>query len=136
MCTRLSARYGKAQAYCYGAQGDGSAWLVAERGTVLRRYCETGEGEDELLTPGEPLPFERARRPELGLNPEWDWAQESDEDEEDWRTTEFDLAPEPARALGVSPLDIGPDTRARGTGVVAPTPYGVARSVTTGAYRI
>ncbi|MCX5107727.1 hypothetical protein OOK13_04140 [Streptomyces sp. NBC_00378] len=136
MCTRLSARYGKAQAYCYGAQGDGSAWLVAERGTVLRRYCETGEGEDELLTPGEPLPFERARRAELGLNPEWDWAQESDEDEEDWRTAAFDLAPEPARALGVSPLDIGPDTRARGTGVVALTPYGVARSVTTGAYRI
>ncbi|MFC9758181.1 hypothetical protein [Streptomyces sp. NPDC056921] len=136
LCTRLSARYGKAQAYYYGAQGDGSAWLVAERGTVLRRYCETGEGEDELLTLGEPLPFERARRAELGLNPEWDPAQESDEDEEDWRTAAFDLAPELARALGVSPLDIGPDTRARGTGVVALTPYGVARSVPTGAYRV
>ncbi|MFE2933175.1 HEAT repeat domain-containing protein [Streptomyces sp. NPDC059278] len=136
LCTRLSARYGQAQAYYYGAQGDGSAWLVAERGTVLRRYCETGEGEDELLTLGEPLPFERARRAELGLSPEWDAAQESDEDEAEWRTAAFDLAPELAKALGVSPLDIGPDTRARGAGVLAMTPYGVAHGVPTGAYRI
>ncbi|MEU4501722.1 hypothetical protein [Streptomyces sp. NPDC024089] len=132
----LSARYGRAQAYHYGARGDGSAWPVAERGTVLRRYCETGEGEDELLTPGEPLPFERVRRAELGLSPERDAAQESDEDEAEWRTAAFDLAPELAKALGVSPLAIGPDTRACGAGVVAMTPYGVAHGVPTGVYRI
>ncbi|MET9657664.1 HEAT repeat domain-containing protein [Streptomyces sp. NPDC006510] len=136
LCARLSARYGRAQAYYYGAQGDGSAWLVAERGTVVRRYSETGEGEDELLTLGEPLPFERARRAELGLSPEWDAAQESDEDEEEWRAAAFDLAPELAKALGVSPLAIGQDTRVRGTGVLALTPYGAARGVPTGAYRI
>lgn len=69
LCTELSGRYGQAQAYYYGAQGDGSAWLIAERGAVLRRYCATGEAEDDLFTLGEPLPLERARREELGLSP-------------------------------------------------------------------
>nr|WP_238427336.1 HEAT repeat domain-containing protein [Streptomyces adustus] len=136
LCTRLSARYGRAQAYYYGGQGDGSAWLVAERGTVLRRYCETGEGEDELLTLGEPLSLERARRAELGLSPEWDAARESQEDEDEWRWAAHDLAPDIARSIGFSPLDIGADTPSRGTGVVALTPYGAARGVPTGAYRI
>ncbi|MFD0527150.1 hypothetical protein ACFQ1I_07580 [Kitasatospora arboriphila] len=36
----LSARYGRAQAYYFGAQNDGSAWLVAENGSVVRRYKE------------------------------------------------------------------------------------------------
>ncbi|MEU2672752.1 hypothetical protein ABZ622_28540 [Streptomyces sp. NPDC007164] len=136
LCTRLSVRNGQARAYCYGAQGDGSAWLVAERGTVPRRCCETGEGEDELLTPGEPLPFERACRAELGPSPEWDAAQESGKDEAQWRTAAFDLAPEPAKALGVSPLAIGPDTCAHGVGVLATTPHGAAHGVPTGAYRV
>jgi hypothetical protein len=34
-------------------QGDGSAWLVAQYGIVLRRYCETGEAEEAHLTLGE-----------------------------------------------------------------------------------
>ncbi|MFE2664285.1 HEAT repeat domain-containing protein [Streptomyces mirabilis] len=136
LCTELSARYGRAHAYYYGGQGDGSAWLVAEQGTVIRRYCETGEGEDELLTLGEPLPYERARRVELGLRPDWDPAEESQDDEEEWRWTAHDLARDIARFFGVSPLDISADTPSRGTGVVALTPYGVAHGVTAGAYRI
>lgn len=63
----VTTRFGRAQAYYYGAQGDGSAWLVAEHGTVIRRYCETGEGEDELLTLGEPLRLERSP---LNIGPE------------------------------------------------------------------
>ncbi|WP_427921549.1 HEAT repeat domain-containing protein [Streptomyces sp. cg40] len=137
LCTELSSRYGRAQAYYYGGRGDGSAWLVAEHGTVIRRYGETGEAEDELLTLGEPLPYERARRTELGLRPDWDAAQESEDDEDEWRWTAHDLAPDIARSLGAAnPLDLTADTPSRGTGVVALTPYGVAHGVPAGAYRI
>ncbi|MEH0446393.1 MULTISPECIES: HEAT repeat domain-containing protein [unclassified Streptomyces] len=136
LCTELSAPYGQAHAYYYGGQGDGSAWLIAEQGTVIRRYCETGEGEDELLTLGEPLPYERARRVELGLTPDWDPVQESKDDEDEWRSASHDMAADLARSYGVSPLHIGPDTPSRGTGVVALTPYGVAHGVPAGAYRI
>ncbi|MFJ8871322.1 hypothetical protein ACIRD6_36930 [Streptomyces sp. NPDC102473] len=80
LCTLLSSRYGRAQAYYYGAQGDGSAWLVTEQGTVIRRYCETGDADDQLLTLGDPLPFERTRQAELGLEPVWDPALESEDD--------------------------------------------------------
>ncbi|MFF3562706.1 hypothetical protein ACFYXS_21955 [Streptomyces sp. NPDC002574] len=129
ICTMLSARYGRAQAYYFGAQGDGSAWLVAEGGEAVRRYCETGEGEDELLTLGDPLPYERARRVELGLSPEWDAAEESDEDEQDWKEATFDMAPEIAATFGPTPLTLTPRTTVRGTGVLALTPHGVARGV-------
>jgi hypothetical protein len=123
LCRDLSARYGRAQAYYYGAQGDGSAWLVAQDGVVLRRYCETGEGEDAYLTLGEPLPVERARRERLGLPAEWDEETESDEDEDTWKWAAFDLAPEIAAALGVSPLELTADTRVHGIGLVALTPH-------------
>ncbi|MGW1029959.1 HEAT repeat domain-containing protein [Streptomyces sp. NPDC002577] len=136
LCTELSARYGQTQAYYYGAQGDGSAWLVAEHGTVIRRYCETGEADDELLTLGEPLPYERTRRAELGLRPNWDAAQESQDDEHEWKWAAFHLAPDIAHSLGVSPLTISPETPSHGTGVIALTPYGVVHGVPTGAYRI
>ncbi|MFG2777731.1 HEAT repeat domain-containing protein [Streptomyces prunicolor] len=137
LCTELSTHYGRAQAYYYGGQGDGSAWLVAEHGTVIRRYCETGEGEDESLTLGDPLPYERTRRTELGLRPDWDPARESEDDEDKWRWTAHDLAPDIARSLGAaSPLDLTADTPSRGTGVIALTPYGVAHGVPAGAHRI
>ncbi|MGW4030317.1 hypothetical protein ACWEFL_13490 [Streptomyces sp. NPDC004838] len=129
LCTALSTRYGKAQAYYYGAQGDGSAWLLAENGVVLRRYSETGEDEDEELTLGAPLVLERARRMELGLTPDWDAETESEEAEEEWAWAANDLAPEIAEAFGVSPLDLAADTPVRGTGLLALTPHGVARGV-------
>jgi hypothetical protein len=121
-CTELSARYGRAQAYYYGAQGDGSAWLVTERGAVLRRYCATGEAEDASFTLGEPLPLERARREQLGLSPIWDERARDDEAEADWKSTAFYLAPEIAAASGISPLMLTAQTRVRGTGVLALTP--------------
>lgn len=135
-CEALSARYGRAQAYCYGAQNDGSAWLVAEGGTVLRRYCESGEAEDELLTLGEPLPYEHARRAELGLPP-WDTAgADEDDEEEEWTMAAFALAPDLAAHLGVNPLAIGPDTPVRGTGVLALTPYATTAFLPPGCHRV
>ncbi|MGW1501953.1 hypothetical protein ACWCQW_25855 [Streptomyces mirabilis] len=108
---------------CDGAQGDGSAWLIAERGAVLRRYCATGEAGDDLFTLGEPLPLERARREELGLSPAWDEAARGDEAEDEWKSAAFHLAPEIATALGTSPLTLTAETRVRGTGVLALTPH-------------
>ncbi|MFF3875214.1 hypothetical protein [Streptomyces sp. NPDC001978] len=124
LCVALSARYGRAQAYYYGMQGDGSTWLVAEDGAVVRRYRETGEGEDALFTLGEPLPLERVRREELGLAPVWDEETESDADEDEWRWAAFDLSPEIASALGVSPLTLSAATSVHGTGVLARTGWG------------
>ncbi|MFI6561884.1 hypothetical protein [Streptomyces sp. NPDC050534] len=126
LCQDLSVRYGQAQAYYYGSQGDGSAWLVAQDGIVLRRYCETGEAEDAHLTLGEPLPLERAHRERLGLPAVWDEATESDEDEDEWKWAAFHLAPEIAAVLGVSPFKLTADTRVEGAGVIALTPHAAA----------
>lgn len=123
VCSELSARYGRAQAYYYGAQGDGSAWLIAEQGTVLRRYSATGEAEDALFTLGEPLKLERTRREHMGLAPAWDEAVRDDEAEDEWKWAAFGLAPEIAEALGISPLALTPATQVNGTGLLALTPH-------------
>ncbi|OIJ66073.1 hypothetical protein WN71_020660 [Streptomyces mangrovisoli] len=122
LCTQLSQRYGKAHAFYYGERGDGSAWLITLQGTVLRRYCETGNGEDELLTLGDPLPYEQDRRRQLGLPPVWDAATEDEEAEDAWKWATFDMAPEIAAALGTSPHTLGTQTTVRGTGMLARTP--------------
>ncbi|WP_329264223.1 hypothetical protein OG223_50160 [Streptomyces sp. NBC_01478] len=122
LCTELSVRYGRAQAYYYGWQGDGSAWLVVERGAVLRRYCETGEAEDEFFALGDPLPLERDRREQLRLSLAAEGSGDA-EFEDEWKWAAFDLAPEIAEALGVNPLALTAETRVRGTGVLAVTPH-------------
>lgn len=124
MCEALSASYGRAQAYYYGAQGDGSAWLIAEQGMVVRRYCETGDGEDHYLTLGEPLPYERSCREALGLTTTWDAATESEEDEDEWAMETMHMAPEIAAELGISPLSLTADIPFSGTGLLARTPRG------------
>jgi hypothetical protein len=121
-CEALSARYGGAQAYYYGAQGDGSAWLVAEHGRVVRRYAATGEPEDELLTIGDPLSLEQVRLAELGLPADGDLGSASDEQIERWTEIAFDLAPEIAAAYGVSPFTLTREMKVRGTGMLALTP--------------
>ncbi|MEV6105490.1 hypothetical protein AB0M28_12360 [Streptomyces sp. NPDC051940] len=133
LCLRLSERYGHAQAYYYGAQGDGSAWLVAEGGTAVRRYSATGEAGDALLALGEPLPQEEALRAELGLPPD---GAESEDEADEWLSAAFGLTPAVAAALSVNPLSLGPHTQVRGTGLIALTPYGVEYGVPAGAYRI
>lgn len=52
---RLSAQFGEAHAFYFGAQGDGSAWLVARDGVTVRRYSSVDPGQSS----GEPLPIER-----------------------------------------------------------------------------
>lgn len=65
----LSSRYGDAQAYFYGSQGDGDAWLVGSRGQIVRRFSS----EKPETSAGEPLPIEQRTLARLGLTspPEW-----------------------------------------------------------------
>ncbi|MEU6783322.1 hypothetical protein ABZ912_29360 [Nonomuraea angiospora] len=119
-CLALSARYGKAQAYYFGEQGDGSAWLLTEDGSVIRRYAATCEPGDALLALGDPLPQEEARR--LGLGLPVDLEAASSEEIEEWTYEAFDLAPDIATAYGVSTLSLTRETTVRGNGVLALTP--------------
>ncbi|MGN9840623.1 hypothetical protein ACTMTI_21125 [Nonomuraea sp. H19] len=129
LCRVLSARYGGAQAYYYGAQGDGSAWVVAENGCVIRRYAATGEPDDASLTLGNPLPYEQVRLQELGLPVDGDLRTASGEQIDEWTLAAFDMAPEIAAACGISPFTLNHDTRVRGTGVLAITPEGAGRAI-------
>ena len=125
LCADLSTRYGAAQAYYFGAQGDGSAWLIAEHGVVVRRYCETGEIDDGLFTLGQPLAQEQAERQRMGLPPTWNESERNDEAEEEWKWRAFDMALEIALALGISPLALTASMRVNGVGVLAETPASV-----------
>lgn len=59
----LSTVYGDAQAYFYGAQGDGDAWLVGSQGRIIRRFSS----EKPETSIGEPLPIEQGALARLGL---------------------------------------------------------------------
>ncbi|MFJ2631188.1 hypothetical protein ACIO6U_04380 [Streptomyces sp. NPDC087422] len=122
LCVDLSSRYGGAQAYYFGIQNDGSAWLIAEHGVVVRRYCETGQVDDGLLTLGEPLVQERAERERMGLPPVWEESARNGDAEEEWKWRAFDMADEIASALGVNPLTLTESMRVHGVGVLAETP--------------
>ena len=61
---QLSRQYGRAKAYFFGSQDDGDAWLVAEAGTITRRYNSRQPG----TSLGEPLPIERRWLDHHGLS--------------------------------------------------------------------
>ncbi|WP_241671830.1 hypothetical protein [Streptomyces sp. IB2014 016-6] len=131
--TELSRRYGRAQAYYFGEQGGGSGWLVTEGGKVVRRFGSYWDDDGARLTVGEPLPEERAACVEEGITPVGD----AGADEEEWADLAAYLSPQLADQLGVSPLDLGPDTTVRGAGAVALTPYAREHGRPhTGAYAI
>ncbi|CAM5649274.1 hypothetical protein BOQ63_040380 [Streptomyces viridifaciens] len=123
-CERLSARYGRAQAYWYSAQNDGSAVLVAEQGVAVRRFGFVPGEETAHLELGAPLPYEQRRRAELGLPPLAAGQVDPEEQADDWEWELLELAPRLAGELSLDPGAIGPDTPVRGTGVLALTEYG------------
>lgn len=124
LVTELSARHGRAHAYYFGEQGDGSGWLIAEEGRPVRRFCATWSADDDVYTLGDPLPAEEAHRARLA-------------DGERWTDRAGRLAPELAAELSVSPYTLGPHTEVHGTGLLALTPHARVHGVPrTGAYRI
>jgi hypothetical protein len=117
-CRRLSRHYGQAQAYFYGEQWDGNAWLLAERGRVRRRWIS----EYPELALGTPVPPERRVLDALGIagKPE----QLDPEDDEKASDDFFKQceAPMVAGVLSVNPYDIGPATPAAGIPLLAVPP--------------
>ncbi|MFE9902491.1 hypothetical protein [Streptomyces achromogenes] len=55
LCQELSARFGKAQLFFHSEQNDGEAWLIAERGRIIRRWIS----EYPQLALGGPFGVER-----------------------------------------------------------------------------
>ncbi|MET7984403.1 hypothetical protein [Streptomyces sp. NPDC005281] len=55
LCRELSAHFGKAQLFFHSEQNDGEAWLIAERGRIIRRWIS----EYPELAAGEPFGVER-----------------------------------------------------------------------------
>ncbi|QMU67106.1 HEAT repeat domain-containing protein [Streptacidiphilus sp. P02-A3a] len=135
-CERLSARYGRAQAYWYGAQNDGSAVLVAERGETLRRLAYIPGDDTQHLDLGIPLAYEQERRTALGLPALTAEHLEVDEDDDEWMWELLEIATKLAGELSLDPLSIDAGTPARGIGLLALTEYGRRLGAPYGALRM
>jgi HEAT repeat protein len=120
LCVRASSVFGKAQAYWYADQNDGSAWLIAENGTLIRRGANFGNARDDELALGTPLPEEAE-------------ALAAVEDEDERGCALFDFAPKLAGRLSINPLELSADTPRQGHGWLALTPIGVTRGPPSGA---
>lgn len=108
LCRELSARFGQAQAFFFGEQGDGDAWLIADHGTVIRRWIS----EYPELAMGEPFGLERRSLNAAGISgkPE-DLDPEDDADSDRLFAWECD-APMMAAESSLDPRRIGADTHA------------------------
>ncbi|MEW1860554.1 hypothetical protein AB0399_09250 [Streptomyces sp. NPDC088194] len=135
-CERLSARYGRAQAYWYGAQNDGSAVLVAERGETLRRLAYIPGDDTQHLELGVPLAYEQERRTALGLPALTAEQLEVDQDDDEWMWELLEMATELAGELSIDPLSIDTGTPVRGVGLLALTEYGRSLGAPCGALRL
>jgi len=121
-CVRASAVSGRAQAYWFGAQGEGSAWLVAENGTLVRRGANTDDDLDEEIALGPRLPYEAQV---LAAEPGGDWR----------RTALFGFAPMLAARLSIDPLALSAQTPWQGHGWIALTPIGATHGAPPGALK-
>ncbi|MFE2915392.1 HEAT repeat domain-containing protein [Kitasatospora indigofera] len=135
-CVRLSARYGHAQAYWYSDQHDGSAVLVTEQGTVVRRFAYIPGEDTRHLELGAPLPYEQRRRTALALPSLAAGHLLTEEDEDEWEWELLELAPGLSAELSLDLRSIGANTPARGTGFLALTEYGRRLSSPPGALRL
>ncbi|MFI1355197.1 hypothetical protein ACH4TV_16745 [Streptomyces sp. NPDC020898] len=106
LCRELSARFGKAQLFFHSEQNDGEAWLIAERGRIIRRWIS----EFPELALGAPFGVERrlldaygiAGKPE-DLDPDSDLAG-------DWGATWGDCwATVVAEESSIDPTMVGAD---------------------------
>jgi hypothetical protein len=136
VCARLSAQYGRAQAYWHSDQHDGSAVLVAEQGTIVRRFAYIPGEDMQHLELGAPLAYEQQRRTALGLPTLAGGHVDTEEENDEWTWELLDLAPGLAGELSLDPRSVDANTPARGTGVLALTEYGRGLSAPGGALRL
>ncbi|MEV6384649.1 hypothetical protein AB0M31_35180 [Streptomyces sp. NPDC051773] len=119
LCRELSAHYGRAQLFFHSEQNDGEAWLIAERGRILRRWIS----EYPELALGEPFGVERRLLDAYGITgkPE-DLAPGSDL-AGDWAATWGDCwATTVAEESSVDPTKAGADTGSINGMLVAAAP--------------
>lgn len=123
VCLELSLRFGQAQAFFFGEQLDGDAWLIADHGSVVRRWIS----ECPELAVGEPFGLERRSLEAVGISgkPE-DLDPEEDADNEKLFAWECD-APMMAAECSLDSRLIGPDTRADGRVLLMVPPAPMAR---------
>ncbi|KOV35768.1 hypothetical protein ADK60_08690 [Streptomyces sp. XY431] len=136
VCARLSAQFGRAQAYWHSEQNDGSAVLVAEQGTIVRRFAYIPGEDMQHLELGAPLAYEQQRRAALGLPALAPGHVDTEEEDDEWTWELLDLAPGLAGELSLDPRSVDANTLARGTGVLALTEYGRSLSAPVGALRL
>jgi hypothetical protein len=98
----LSSVYGDAQAYFYGSQGEGDAWLAATQGRIVRRFSS----EKPDTSTGEPLPVELRALERLGL-PAPPERLDADDTDDLWDFLGECDAPQVARELGIDPVWTG-----------------------------
>jgi hypothetical protein len=128
---RLSQQYGRAQAYYFGSQNDGDAWLVAEAGRITRRYSSNQPG----TSLGEPLPVERRWLEHHGLSA----PPEQLRDDEAFLDWALDCcAPAVAADLSIDPVWTGwpGEVQVAGHALIARTGAGLHQSVLRGCHRM
>ncbi|MFE6750690.1 HEAT repeat domain-containing protein [Kitasatospora purpeofusca] len=135
-CALLSARYGRAQAYWHSDQCDGSAVLVAESGTIVRRFAYIPGEDMQHLELGAPLAYEQRRRTALGLPVLAQDRVDTEEELDEWTWELLDLALGLAGELSLDPRSVDAHTPVRGTGVLALTEYGRRLGTAVGALRL
>ncbi len=119
LCRQLSSEFGRAQAYFHSEQNDGEAWLIAESGTVIRRWI----AEYPELAMGEPFGVERRLLDAFGIPGKPEDLDPEDDRASSWAATWGDCdAPAVAAQSSLDPRQIGPDTPTSGTVLVADTP--------------
>ncbi len=128
---QLSERYGQAQAYFFDPRSGSDAWLVADGGRILRRYCN----EEPQTSFGDPLPFEQRWLDHHGLPAPPEQLVGDVAFEEALADYEADCnALELAAALSIDPVWTGWPTQlhVRGNALIARTDAGVRQNVLRG----
>lgn len=128
---QLSAAYGHAQAYFFGSQNDGDAWLVGEAGHLIRRF-DSNEADKCF---GEPLPIERSWLDNHGLTT----APEFLSRDERWDSRYDDdcSAPAAACAISIDPIwarNWPSDLEVSGIPLIARTKAGTPQSLVRGCW--
>jgi hypothetical protein len=116
LCLELSTRHGQAHAYFYGEQRDGDAWLIAEHGSITRRWIS----EYPELALGQPVQAERDSLDAIGVagRPEDLDPEEAVDLLDEWEC----IAPAVARALSLDPTSFSGTSGPASTLLIATPP--------------
>ncbi|MEU6343194.1 hypothetical protein ABZ883_19885 [Streptomyces sp. NPDC046977] len=116
LCLELSTRHHQAHAYFYGERGDGDAWLIAENGSITRRWIS----EYPELALGRPVEAERRSLDAIGVvgRPEDFDPEEAVDVLADWECPALAIA----QALSLNPTALAATSGPAGTLLVATPP--------------